>query len=393
MKTFLEMAQEMQNELVSIRRDFHQHPELSWKEYETTKRIKEYLTSWGIEVIPWGGDTGVIGLLKGAEDGPVVALRGDIDALPVTEETGESFASVNEGCMHACGHDIHITTILGAAALLAKKKDELKGSVKFIFQPAEEAINGADTMVKHGVLENPQVDAVFGVHNNPELRAGQIGLKPGPLMAATDGVYLTVKGRGGHGGIPNLCVDPVVAAAAIITNMQSIIARRISPLDSAVISWGSIHAGEANHVIPDSVTMSGTVRSYRKEVQAKLKEEMERVIHNTAASYGCTADFEYRYGLPVVDNDKVLAEWLKSPLGKVFGDGVIEPIPNTGAEDFAFYMEKVPGVFLWLGVGNPEQGICQPWHSPKFRMDESALALGAAGFAQLAFDYVNEFKK
>ena len=175
MKTFLEMAQEMQNELVAIRRDFHQHPELSWKEYKTTKKIEEYLTSWGIEVIPWGGDTGVIGLLKGAEDGPVVALRGDIDALPVTEETGESFASVNEGCMHACGHDIHITTILGAAALLAKKKDELKGSVKFIFQPAEEAINGADTMVKHGVLENPQVDAVFGVHNNPELRAGQIG--------------------------------------------------------------------------------------------------------------------------------------------------------------------------------------------------------------------------
>ncbi len=393
MKTFLEMSTELQDKLTATRRDFHQHPELSWQEHRTTQKIKERLESLGIEIIPWGGETGVIGLLKGAEDGPVVALRADIDALPIQEETGDSFASVNDGVMHACGHDIHTTVMLGAAELLAARRNELKGSVKFIFQPAEEHVNGAFEMMKAHVLENPHVDAVFGIHNNPALRAGEIGLKDGPIMAACDTLFLTVEGKGGHGGIPDACIDPVIATASILMDIQTIISRRVTPLEPAVITWGSIHGGEANNVIPERVELKGTVRSLSTSMQDKLEEELNRVIQNTAASYGAKATFVYRKDLPVVNNDPTLAEWLKGPLGKVFGDGVIRPIPNMGAEDFAFYMENTPGVFLWLGVGNPEKGINKPWHSAKFQMDESALSIGAAGFAQLAFDYVNEYKK
>lgn len=382
-------AKDLLPDIVQIRRKLHRHPELSFQEYETTRFIWEILTQAGIEVVEWGGETGVVGILRGTQPHPVVALRADIDALPIREENETEYSSQTPGVMHACGHDVHTACLLGAALILAEHRSNLAGTVKFIFQPAEEINAGAKSMVEKGVLSSPDVDVIFGLHNNPNLTVGQIGLKEGPLMAAVDTTFLTVKGEGGHGAIPHKTRDPILAAAAILQGLQSIISRQVDPLDSGVISFGTIHGGDAHNVIPMKVELTGTVRTFNPDLRHQMPEKMGSLIKNMAAAMNTEAEFTYRKELPAVINPAPLAAWCRTSLEQIVNlPDIVQAIPVMGGEDFAIYQEKIPGVFLWLGVGNPAQGIVHQWHNPKFDADEEALQYGAGALAQLAYDYM-----
>lgn len=393
MKTFIERATEIQQDIIGFRRKLHKDPELSFKEYRTTEMIRQILVQCGVEVVEWGGETGVVGLLKGALPGPVIALRADIDALPVQEENDCVYRSQNSGVMHACGHDIHTAGLLGAAILLAERRDSLSGTVKFIFQPAEEINAGAKLMLEKGVLDNPAVSVIFGLHNMPGIPCGQVCLKAGGLMAAVDTTFLTINGVGGHGAIPHRTHDPITATAAIIQGLQTVVSRQVDPLDSVVISFGTIHGGDANNVIPEKVELTGTVRTFNPLLQAQMPERMRSVIDGIAAAMQTEAKFIYRKDLPVVFNPPELTEWCRGPLEKVFGpEGVINFPPCMGGEDFACFQEKVPGVFLFLGVGNEAKGIVNQWHNPHFDADENSLKYGAAALAQLAYSYMEKHR-
>jgi len=379
MKKIKDLMEKYENEVIEIRHDLHMHPELSFKEFRTSEKIKEILKKLDIEIVDIGIETGVVGLLKGKEAGPTIALRGDIDALPIDEENDIDFKSVNEGVMHACGHDVHTTCVLGAAMILSEMRDELKGNVKFIFQPAEEINKGAKLMVGKDVMENPKVDAIFGLHNHPDVPAGKIGLK----LAAVDTIRIEVNGVGGHGAIPNKTIDPVVATAAIIMGLQSIVSRNISPLDSVVVSIGTLNAGIANNVIPEKVSMTGTVRSFDSETRKKLPELLNRTIQNIAASYGATAKLDYIFDLPAVFNEKDMYDIGKKAVGDICGeDGAVDPVPSMGGEDFSIFTEKTKGCFYWLGVGNPEKNCVHQWHNPRFNADDSALIIGSGVLAE-----------
>ncbi|HWR08032.1 M20 family metallopeptidase [Sporomusa sp.] len=389
MKTILEQATELSEQLIDIRRDLHRNPELSFKEYRTTEYITQILLLAGIEVVPWGGETGVVGLLKGDQPGPVVALRADIDGLPVTEENNCLYQSLQPGVMHACGHDAHTACLLGAALILAGRRASLAGTVKFIFQPAEEINAGAKLMLEQGVLTNPAVDVIFGLHNTPTLPVGQIGCKEGPLMAAVDTTFLTIKGTGGHGAIPHSTRDPITAVAAVIQGLQTIVSRQVDPLAAAVISFGTINGGHAHNVIPDKVELTGTVRTFDAVLRREMPGRMQGLISGIAQAMGTQAEFVYRQDLPAVFNPPGLAAWCRQRLEQVVGTtGVVTPVPSMGGEDFALFQEQIPGVFLWLGVGNPAKGIVHQWHNPCFDIDEDALKFGAAALAQLAYDYL-----
>lgn len=392
MKTIIDRATELSQRIIDIRRELHRYPEISFKEYRTTEFITKLLVQAGIEIVPWGGDTGVVGLLKGTKPGPVVALRADIDALPVEEENECSYRSLHPGVMHACGHDSHTASLLGAALILAELRESLAGTVKFIFQPAEEINAGAKAMIEQGVLSNPAVDVIFGLHNTPSIPAGQVGCKEGPLMAAVDTTFLTIKGIGGHGAIPHKTRDPIMAAAAVIQGLQTIVSRQVDPLSSAVISFGTIQGGHANNVIPEKVELTGTVRTFDPALRAEMPDKMCKVINGIAQAMDTEADFVYRKDLPAVFNSPELTKWCREVLEQVFGDGVIVPTPGMGGEDFAIFQEKVPGVFLWLGVGNTAKGIVHQWHNPRFDIDEEALKYGAAALAQLAHTYLENKK-
>ncbi|MEL7635018.1 M20 family metallopeptidase [Sporomusa sphaeroides] len=392
MKTIIDRATELSQRIIDIRRELHRYPEISFKEYRTTEFITKLLVQAGIEIVPWGGDTGVVGLLKGTKPGPVVALRADIDALPVEEENECSYRSLHPGVMHACGHDSHTASLLGAALILAELRESLAGTVKFIFQPAEEINAGAKAMIEQGVLSNPAVDVIFGLHNTPSIPAGQVGCKEGPLMAAVDTTFLTIKGIGGHGAIPHKTRDPIMAAAAVIQGLQTIVSRQVDPLSSAVISFGTIQGGHANNVIPEKVELTGTVRTFDPALRAEMPDKMCKVINGIAQAMDTEADFVYRKDLPAVFNPPELTKWCREVLEQVFGDGVIVPTPSMGGEDFAIFQEKVPGVFLWLGVGNTAKGIVHQWHNPRFDIDEEALKYGAAALAQLAHTYLENKK-
>lgn len=391
MKPLLAQATDIQDEVIDARRRLHRDPEVSFKEYRTSQFIKDILGGLGIEIIDWGGETGVVGLLRGDRPGPVVALRADIDALPIQEENECSYVSQNKGVMHACGHDVHTACLLGAARLLAENRENLKGAVKFIFQPAEEVNAGAKAMIAAGVLENPPVSAIFGLHNNPNIPSGQICLQAGGLMAAVDTTFLTIKGSGGHGAIPHRTRDPITAAAAVIQGLQNIVSRHVDPLEPLVISFGSIHGGDANNVIPEKVELKGTVRTFSPALRSQMPEQMRSVIDGIASAMRTTADFVYRQDLPPVVNPPDLVAWCRTSLEKVFGSGgIVTTAPVMGGEDFACFQEKVPGVFLFLGVGNPAKGIVHQWHHPQFNIDEDGLRFGATALAQLAVDYLDQ---
>ena len=387
MKAFLEHAQALAPTLTETRRALHMHPETGFQEKWTTSFIAERLQKLGVSILPWGGETGVVGLLQGEESGPVVALRAEIDALPVQEANDVPYRSTIDGCMHACGHDAHIACLLGAAELLAAKRATLKGSIKFIFQPAEELLAGATRMVEHGVLTNPDVDFIFGLHCMPELEVGRICLKEGPVMACVGSTRLLIQGKGGHGAVPDKAHDPVLAAAAVIQATQSIVSRCVPPREAVVITFGSIHGGTVGNVIPDTVELLGTVRGFNTELFDSLPATMDSLIAHTASAYGTKVDFTFTKVVPSVCNPVEDTNWIREPLGIIFGEsGILPATPTMGGEDFALYQQKVPGIYCWFGAGNAARGITHGWHNPHFDIDETALPFAAAAYAQVAHD-------
>ena len=383
----LQQAQQDIDELIALRRHFHQQPEIGYKEFETSRYIKEKLIQFGVEILDLGLETGVVGLIKGAKPGPTVALRADIDALPIKEANEVAYKSQHEGIMHACGHDVHTTCLLGAAKLLAAQRKTLCGAVKLLFQPAEELNGGANLLVDKGALAD--VTAIFGLHNSPEIPVGQVGLKSGPLMAATDRILITVTGQQGHGAQPQTARDPVVATAAIIQALQTIVSRNVSPLETAVVSCCSIHGGHAYNVIPEKVEVLGTVRTFNPAVRELMPKRIEALAGRIAEGFGVAAKLDYYRDLPALINPEDLTAFCRESVAKVFGkENVICPTPSMGGEDFAIYQQQVPGVFFFLGVGNKEKGINKPWHNAQFNVDEQGLAYGAAMLAQLAQDYL-----
>lgn len=371
-------AEPLIEQLVAIRRHLHANPELSYEEFETTEAIRGWLSEAGIRIADYPLRTGVVAEVGGLRGGPIVAIRADIDALPVQEETGLPFASRVPGKMHACGHDFHTAAVLGAALLLKKREAELEGTVRFLFQPAEENAKGASQVIASGALEG--VMAIFGMHNKPDLPVGAIGIKAGPLMAAADGFVVEVKGLGTHAAVPEAGIDPIVASAHIITALQSIVSRNVGALDGAVVSVTRLSSGTAWNVIADHAVFDGTLRTFDEKVRTKVRERFERIVTGVGAALGAEARVRWLDGPPAVVNDPRWAEQ-SVVTAKALGLQVVEPTPSPAGEDFSFYLQRVPGVFLFLGTSGPQE-----WHHPAFDVDERALPIGASFFAALAAD-------
>jgi len=376
----VEEARKLEQQIVEWRRDFHMHPELAYEEVRTSGVVEKELRSLGYKVVR-AAKTGVIGVMKCGE-GPTIALRADMDALPVTEENDVPYKSRVPGKMHACGHDAHTAMLLGAARVLVGVKDSLKGTVKLIFQPGEEGGLGAKRIVEEGHLDD--VDAVIGLHVWAEMPSGVIGIREGPLLASADAFKVTIKGRGGHAAMPHLSVDPIACAVDLVNAYQKIITREINPLEPAVISVACIKAGETFNVIPEKAEMLGTIRTFNEEVRNFIIERMKKITREIAGAMRCEGEFELtKEYIPPTVNDPRLAriarETLK-PLGKI-----VEPKPTMGAEDFAFYTKKAPGLFVLLGIRNEKKGIIYPHHHPKFDVDEDVLWMGTAIYALLAY--------
>lgn len=387
-------ALEIKDEIIKIRREIHANPELGFEEWETAKLVADYLRSLGLEVEEGVARTGVVGFLEGKNRDKVVAIRADMDALPIKEQNHCDYKSNNEGKMHACGHDSHTAMVLGVAKLLTKFKEELEGSVKFIFQPNEEQTEmpgGAETMIAEGVLEKPKVEAIFGIHVNPQLEVGTVGIKEGPIMAATDKFKITVKGEGGHGAAPHETIDAIIIAADIVQNLQSIVSRRISPVEPAVLTIGKLCGGESYNVIADEVRIEGTVRTVNPEVRDKVPLLMEQTIDGVTDIFGGGYTFDYQFGHSVLENDEQLTALVTQVSKELIGadNTVILKNPLMAGEDFASYAKEVPGFFLHLGVSNSDRKI-YPWHHPKFNLDEEALPIGMAILAKSAMEYLSK---
>ncbi|MEO3946249.1 amidohydrolase [Gorillibacterium sp. CAU 1737] len=384
-ETNFKTADGLAERLTRIRRELHQYPELSNEEYETTKRIKRWLEEAGIAIAPFPLRTGVVAELGGNRPGPIVALRADIDALPVQEATGLPFASAVEGKMHACGHDFHTAAILGAAFLLKDQEEELPGTVRLLFQPAEEKAGGARQVVESGALEG--VHAVLGLHNKPDLPVGTVGIKGGPLMAAADGFRVEVKGKGSHAAVPEASLDPIVAAAHIVTAVQSIVSRNVGALDGAVVSVTKLNSGTVWNVIPETAVLEGTIRTFDEGVRARVLERFEQLAVRVADAFGTKASVRWIEGPPPVINDEALAG-LAWEVANEQGLTPAVPVPSLAGEDFAVYQKQVPGWFAFFGTSGPEE-----WHHPAFDVDERALRLAANYFASLALRVLEEATK
>lgn len=381
----LEWTREQLGDLVAIRRDLHRHPELSGKEERTAGVVAGRLRGLGLEVRTGVGGTGVLGFLRGSRPGPCVALRADMDALPIQEATGAAYASLVPGVMHACGHDVHTTCLLGAAALLAGRRDRLAGSVKFLFQPAEEDDRGAKAMLAAGVLEDPAPTAICGLHTFPRLPAGQVGVAAGPLMAGIDTIRITIRGAAGHGAAPHRAVDAIVAAAGAVVGLQHVVSRRLDPQEPAVVTIGTFHAGLAPNIIAPAAELTGTVRWMRPETRDRLPGIIQDTVANLCRAYGAEADMRYERNLPPVINDAGIADRVRRAAARLLGPDAVRPAETTmGGDDFALYLERVPGCYLWLGTGDPARGITYDWHDPRYDVDEGALAVGGALLAETA---------
>lgn len=385
----IEQARALQDRLSAWRRTIHMHPEPGFQEFSTAALVAEALREAGIRVETGIGGTGVVGYL--GQGPPTVALRADMDALPIQELNDVPYASQVPGMMHACGHDAHVAILLGTATLLAKAPLS-RGQVRFLFQPSEEGMgqdgkSGAMRMIEDGVLEG--VDAIFGLHVFPDTPVGTVGVIPGPAFAAADSFHLVVRGQGGHGAYPHRTVDPIVLSAQVITAIQTIVARRLRPFDSGVITVGSIHGGTKSNIIPEEVKLSGTIRSFRPEVRDLLHAELERAC-GIARVLGGDFALQIGEGYPPTVNDARMAAFVRKVAGELLGaDKVHTPDPEMGAEDFSFFLEKVPGCYFRLGTGSPG-GPTAGLHSPHFDIDETALPVGVAVLSEIARRYLEE---
>ena len=390
-----QLAKQVAPAVVAWRRDIHAHPELSNREKRTAALVAEQLKAMGVDEIKTGvAHHGVVGLIRGTRPGPTVALRADMDALPIREQTGLPYASQNPGVMHACGHDAHTAILLGTAKVLTQMRDHLPGTVKLVFQPAEEGApkgeeGGAKLMIEEGVLRDPDVAAIFGLHIGPDLEAGKIAYRYGGLLASVDHFRLTITGKQSHAAMPWQGTDPIVAAAHVVTAIQTIASRKIDARQPVVVSVGIIRGGEAWNIIPEQVALEGTIRTHDEEVRRQAAKEFARIVHHTAAAHGAKAKIDYEAYGPVTWNDPALGKRMKPSLVRAAGAaGVVEAQPIMAGEDFAHYAQKVPGFFVFLGVRNEAIGAVHALHTPKLMIDEAALPLGVRTMSLFALDFL-----
>lgn len=379
---------------IELRRTVHHNPELSGMEYETTALIRKELEEYGIQVKDSGLETGLIADICGKKpgEGKTIAVRADIDALPIQEKTGEPFASGNEGVSHACGHDLHMAAVLLAARTLKDMENEFSGRVRLLFQPAEENGNGAKTMLAHGALEDPKPDAMLGVHTWPDTPAGMVGIKPGSSHASSDIIVIKVKGRGGHGAHPYRCVDPIIVSAYLLTQLQTLVSRELPMVESAVLTFGMIRGGTAANVIPDEVELQGTLRCLNAEWRQKLLDSIKRVSEDCCCAMRAEAEVSFKEGMPPLVNNVEMIEKLAVSADKVLGPDHVHRLPNAspGSDDFAVYLEQVPGILFRMGTGNNDPPTHVGLHNGGNRFDERGIPTAAAVMVQYIMDYLSE---
>jgi len=370
--------------VIRIRRDLHRIPETAYTEKKTSAYVAEHLRREGLEVQTGIATYGVVGLLNTGRPGPTLLLRADMDALPVTEDTGLPFASAHDGVMHACGHDAHVAMVLVAATVLSRVKDELNGTIKFLFQPAEEGPGGAKPMIDEGVLENPQVDYSIGCHVWPQIPEGTIGVRSGPFMAAMDRFDIKIIGRSGHGAMPHLCVDALEVGTQVVSALQRISSRHMNPLEPAVVTVGMFHAGTAFNIIPGEAQLTGTTRTFNLDIWNSWAERLETVVRGVCESMGADFEMKFSKGYPPTINDDMMVEVVRRCAQKVAGeDKVVVPERSMGGEDMSYFLQQSKGCFYALGVGRQE---FTPLHSNRFDLDENVLALGVETHCRIALD-------
>ncbi|WP_103106684.1 M20 family metallopeptidase [Brevibacillus reuszeri] len=392
-ETLNKEAEELKEQVISWRRYLHQNPELSFREEKTAQFVYETLVSFGNLAVSRPTEKSVMARLIGSEPGTVLAMRADMDALPIMEENTFDFVSKNPGVMHACGHDGHTAMLLGAAKLLSSKKDQIKGEVRFLFQHAEEVVpGGAEEMVQAGVMDG--VDMVIGTHLWSTMEFGTVGICSGPMMAATDTFWLTVIGKGGHAALPHETIDSIAIAALVVTSLQHIVSRNADPLDNLVLSVTQFIGGTTHNVIPDAVEICGTVRSFDKDLRAAVPGLMERVIKGITEAHGASYEFKYEFGNYPVINDPEVTKLIEEVVVETLGQEWVEHMrPIMGGEDFSAFQQKAPGCFFFVPAGNKEKGITYPHHHPRFTVDEDALEVGVKMFVNAARKIVMENKE
>ncbi len=382
--------------MIADRRYLHQHPELGFQEFETAKFVAERLKSLGVDEIKTGvGRTGVVAHLHGTAPrrGPakVLALRADMDALPILEENDVDYRSENDGVMHACGHDAHVTMLLGTARMLAKRRNEFGGTIKFIFQPAEEGQGGAKEMIADGAFENPKPDAVFGLHIWQAADVGVVQARAGTAMVAANGFWIKLTGKGGHGALPSLCIDPIVAGAQIVTGLQTIVSRERRPIDPAVVTVGTFNSGTAMNIIPDTAELTGTVRTFTSEQLDAIEKRLEVLVHGIAKTLGVTAEIGYSMRCRATVNDPAMTEIVRAAAVEVVGpEHVVEGQVITASEDVSEFLDLAPGCYFFIGSRNPERGLVWGHHHAKFDIDEAALAIGVETMTRSALGYFSQ---
>jgi amidohydrolase len=391
-----ELGESLRAKLIEVRRDFHMYPELSNREERTSRRIVELLRELGLDEVKTNiGRHGVVALLRGSLPGPTVAVRADMDALPIEETIQVPYKSRNPGIKHACGHDVHMAIQLGVAEVLTRMRDHLRGTVKFIFQPAEEGPppgeeGGAALMIKEGALENPRPSAIFGLHVMPTIEVGKVGYNSGPAMASSDRFVITIRGKKVHGAYPHEGIDAVVVAAECVLALQTIRSRRINAAEPLVISIGSIHGGNRFNIISDEVKLEGTVRTLSEDVRRQVRELMWQTLAGVTSAHGATFEMEYEEGAAVTYNDPALVEEVLPTLRRVLGpENVLSPKPQMGAEDFSYYQRVIPGFFFFLGVANKSKGIAAMVHTPEFDVDEESIVIGVKVMSNVILDYLD----
>jgi carboxypeptidase Ss1 len=390
---FLKEARKIEPEIIEIHREIHQRPELAYKEKATARLVAEKLRSFGLEVRTGIGGTGVLGILKGSRKGRVVGLRADMDALPIEEMADVDFRSKQRGVMHACGHDTHVAMLLGTAKLLANHREDLAGMVKFFFQPAEEhgGKGGAKPMIQDGVMENPKVDFVFGLHIDGDVESGVLAFRGGPAMAAPDSFEIKIIGKGGHGAYPQHTIDPIYVAAQLLIALQGISGRMIDPVQPVVISVGSIHSGTKENIIPDQAILRGTLRTLDEATRKRAKAKVSEVAKGVCRAFGAKAEVEFENdAYPVMVNDEKVTEKAKNILRKLPGTRVKIRALQLGGEDFSRFLHEAPGTFYFLGTKNAAKGCIYHNHSPRFKVDEDVLKVGSASLAQLAMEFTSQ---
>lgn len=378
---------QLKDETIKIRRDIHKNPELGFQEFSTSDLIFNSMQEMGYEVSRVA-KTGVVGLIRGNDQSKTIAVRADIDCLPLQELNNVEYKSQNSGKMHACGHDGHTAIALATAKLIKSRQSELKGNVKFIFQPAEEGPGGAEPMIKEGVLENPKVDTIIGLHLWNMLPLGTIGVKGGPLMASADEFTIIIKGRGGHGALPHETVDSVVVMAHVITALQTIVSRNVNPLEPAVVTVGKVEAGSNFNIIAESAKMIGTVRTFSNELRDELEIKVKNIVEHVTKAFGATYEINYVRFYPPTINDENVASLIREAASDVIAkDKILTNEVTMGAEDMSYFLNEVPGCYFFLGSANSEKGLDKPHHSPYFDFDEEALSIGTQIMTNTIFKY------